>query len=108
MNEIENYPLLARIVSVSHPEIVEELKSLYSPVLTDQSLVKEIFHRILSTYPDLEQYDRNVLIVATIYTLYCPAALIGCQNAPANLRKVLADLLGYSNGTNINYWVESK
>ena len=105
MNRI-NYARLGRINFALDPENALVLNMKYSPILKDFKHIPEIYELICKAYPDYEQFDRQVLIAACIYQLYCPASLIAgrCQNAPAGMRKVVAELLGYENGTNINYW----
>ena len=97
---------LGRLICKTHPELVLQARERYNPMLKDLSEIPEVGRIIDSKYPGLSQFDRNVLIAACVYSLYCPASLIAsrCQNAPANMRDTLATYLGYSNPTNINYW----
>lgn len=103
-NEKIDYDQLGRMATIKMPELIKEIREKYTPTLTDQSHIPEICRRVISTYPELDQFDRNVLITACVYSLYSPATLIGAANAPANMRKAIAEVLGYENGTNINYW----
>lgn len=98
------YDQIGRLASIIMPDLVSEIKSKFTPILKDISHIPEICRRVISTYPQLDQFDRNVLISAAVYSLYSPATLIGAVNAPAGMRKAIADVLGYENGTNINYW----
>ncbi len=99
-----DYENIGRLIIIHMPERAKEIIEKYTPKLTDQRLIPLICDRVVSTYPDLDQFDRNVLITASVYSLYTPATLIGAVNAPAGMRKAIADALGYDNGTNINYW----
>ena len=101
-----NYELLGRIQYALDPISAIETNKNYSPVLRDLTQIPKIYSLICNTYPELQQFDKNVLIAACIYQLYCPAALLATRvrNAPANMRNTIADLLGYENGTNLNYW----
>lgn len=101
-----NYELIGRINYALNPQDGLMLQDKYTPSLKDLKHIPEIYAVICNTYPDLEQYDKNVLITACIYSLYCPASLIAAkvQNAPTNMRRAIADLLEYENATNINYW----
>ena len=98
------YYQLGRVATIKFPELVKEIEAKYSPALKDLKHIPEICERAMAYLPFLSQYDRNVLVSACVYQLYCPASFIGCANAPANMRKAIADVLGYQNGTNLNYW----
>lgn len=99
-----NYSIIGRLASKQLPELTAEIKLKYTPALTNLALIPQICQAAIDAFPEYDQFDRNVLIAACIYSLYCPAALIECSNSPAGMRKAIADLLGYENGTNINYW----
>ena len=101
-----NYDRLGRITAALNYENALALHKQYTPVLKDLKHLPKIYSLICNTFPDYGQFDRNVLIAACIYQLYSPASLLKgrCSKAPAGMRKVVAELLGYDNATNINYW----
>ena len=101
-----NYNIIGKLHYCLNPEAVKALQKHYTPLLKDLNHIPNIYALICSTYPDLNQFDKNVLIAACVYQLYCPASLVGtgCSNSPAGMRRTIADLLGYENGTNLNYW----
>lgn len=99
-----DYDQIGRLAAIHFPDLAKEIREKYTPTLTDQKYIPEICERAMAYLPFISQYDRNVLVSACVYQLYCPASFIGCANAPAGMRKAIADVLGYVNATNLNYW----
>lgn len=102
-----DYEQYGRLASIHLPDLVKQIREKYEPSLKDLVHIPEIFKKVTYHFPDLDQHDRNVFLTAVTYQLYCPAALIDIRiaNAPAGMRKVLADIMGYENGTNLNYFM---
>ena len=101
-----NYRTMAKVYMHQNPEAARILRMNYTPMLKDNRHVAEIYSVIKEKYPDLDDTDTKILFSACVYKMYSPATLIaaGMQNAPSNMRKSIAEVLGYANGTNINYF----
>lgn len=106
-NEKINYEQIGRMAEIKMPDRVKEIRERYEPILKDLKYIPEIFKEVFYHFPELDQHERNVFLTAVTYELYCPAALIEIRiaNAPAGMRRALAQLLGYQNGTNLNYYM---
>lgn len=102
-----DYEQFGRLASIHMPDLVKQIREKYEPFLKDIVHIPEIFKKVTYHFPDLDHHDRNVFLTAVTYSLYCPAALIEIRiaNAPAGMRRALADILGYENGTNLNYYM---
>jgi predicted Na+-dependent transporter len=98
--------MIGRLTYFKNPEAAINLQKAYTPILSDFNLVAEIYLRIRIQFPELDQTDTNILFAACVYKMYSPASLLAARtaNAPANMRKAIAYILGYKNGTNINYF----
>lgn len=101
-----NFNTLGRIYTHQNPEQVRNLRMHYVPMLSDYKYVPEIYQIIKQQHSELDATDTKILFAAVVYKMYSPATLLAArvQNAPANMRKAIAEVLGYKNGTNINYF----
>ncbi len=97
---------LARLLIATHPELTEAVKKRYTPAMTDYSHIPTIHAEALRLFPDLDDAGFKILFVGTIYKLYCPETLVGSPElrAPSQLRSEINAVLGYTNGTVVNYW----
>lgn len=99
-----DYEQIGRMATVKMPDLVKEIREKYTPALKDLKYIPEICDRAAMYMPFVDQFDRYVLIMASVYSLYAPVTFIGCGNAPAGMRKAVSDVLGYKNGTHMNYY----
>ena len=100
------YNSIGRIANILDHNLIQNIRRNYTPMLTDYALIPAIHARVTEQFPDLDKTDTFILASACVYRMYSPASLLAarCSNAPAGMRKALAETFGYKNGTNINYF----
>lgn len=96
---------IGRTMYAIHPDLVLRTCQEYKPVLKDLSYLSAIYAEMVMRYPDLDLTDQRILFVAIAYKLYWPSSLLGVGKARPDLRKAIADVLGYVNGENVNRWL---
>ena len=101
------YTQLGRMATKYMPDLVKQIEEKYTPAQSDIRQIPTIWKKVQYGFPELDRTDQFVLTIACVYFLYCPAALIaeGVVNAPAGVRRAIADAIEYNNGTMINYFL---
>lgn len=98
------YDQLGRVLTILMPDLVKEIEMKYKITLTDQAHIPAIWEMVNNTFIEMDQFDKYIMLTAVVYSLYSPASLIGCANAPANMRKAIAEVISCENGTLVNHW----
>jgi len=109
-----SHKMIGRIIEALDPVMVEGIINEYSPLSENIQIVPKIHERVISLFPDLEEYDRVILFVALVYRIYIPASFLSKsthstrahsrQKLPAGIRDLAASCIGYRNSEMVNYF----
>ena len=93
-----------KVLSATHPEIVEEAQRAIVPAMNDLIMIKEIYDFTCLSYSPQTDYQHKLLFIASILRLFNPDALIAECKLRHGLRASLAKCLGYS-GQSTTYYI---
>ena len=105
--------MIGRIISVTDPEMVQELIKDYAPLSMDRTIVPKIYKAVNSLFPEMEEHERMELFIAVVYRVFVPVSFLPAmeipgedrraqQKLPTGIRGMIAECVGFKHQEEVN------
>lgn len=98
--------IMAKALSVLHPEIAEELSNRIMPLSTDLSLIQDILIYVDLVHETMDLADKIILFIIVAHKIYDPASLIGknISKLPIGIRDEIAKCAGFNSPEMVSHY----
>lgn len=95
---------IVKVLSITHPELIESIIKDITPVMTDLGMIKQVYDKFCVTYKPNDDYSHKLLFIASVLRLFNPDALIIEYKLRSGIRASLADCLNHT-GQLTSYYI---